>query len=193
MNHLDVAAADLDGLTGRGYGEDATYEGIPLYPVDDLLDRDELAVMLWAEHRMGAGFASTATADSTIMAATEISSSPEVSGALDPISGGEKEVDSQEGDFVIFTQVDKAITGDLVGRVLAAMGFGPITDGAGPGGAGTEGTDWWEGQPAAVPTFDPRDTLYMNGAIDISNAADLSAHVDVRGRHVYGVLEDFFD
>lgn len=199
QDHYNVAAADLDGGTAQDFGEDQRISGKEVYSLEQPLDRDELAVLMWAEHHITAYFASTASADSTIRAAVEISAAPEREVVDELGTAGNVSLDSDISGGGQFTlEVDEGLGGvqsaDLIGRPMQCTGFGPITDGTnGVGGAGTEGQDWWEGQPAADPTFDARDDVFTNMVVQISNASDLSAHIEVSVRHVFGVMEDFFD
>lgn len=191
---ISVAAADLTGATGQYFGEQTLFEGVTLYDVDALLDRDELAVMMWAEHHLEVYATSTETADGTVRGVIEISASPDrITNATLAAGSSEDIADLEQSAFQPEVDHFNAPSADLIGRPLNATGFAPFSDGAtGVGGAGTSGNDWWEGSPTAEPDFDARDELYLNGGIEVSNIDDSAIHVDVSYRHVYGVMEDFF-
>lgn len=187
---MTIAAANLDGSVGQTFGQEASFESEPLYSLDtEILDRREVAVLIWAEHRLDVYLKSTATADGTVRAAIEVTTSPD----LHPSEGVDAPNTVEEQDTGPTIDIDMEIEQDAehIGRVLNAVGFSPITDGTnGVGGAGTAGFDTWEGAPMASPVFDDRDDILMNGFIETSNVTDNAVGVDLTVRHVYGVLED---
>lgn len=191
---LSVPAADIGGQTGQDFGQDGSLEGEVFYGMDEgLLDRDEIAVMLWAEHHLIAGILSTQTADGTVRATVEISGSPEPSAATRRLAAVQlSDAPDTSGDFTIErASPGPQVTGDLVGRPLEALGYGPFSDGAtGVGGAGTAGTDDWQGSMAANPVFDDRDDLFYHATLEHSNVADAALFAALSARHVYGVIQD---
>lgn len=187
---FSVPAADLSGATGALFGEEGRWEGRGLYSLDDLIDRDQLAVMLLAEHHLEVYVTSTETADGTVRAEMEVSTSPAASEAVDLLDSANDVADTA-GALPVDADGSGVITSDLVGRALSAVAFGPFSDGAtGVGGSGVAGVDWWEGVPVANPVFDDRDDLFVNGVIEASNIADAAIHADLHVRHVYGVVGD---
>lgn len=191
-----VPAADLDGTAANHLAEDEVFRGVQLYDVDELLDRDELGVLIWAEHALDVFLAATATADGTMWGGIEVSASPEPSGInFLMTSSNLNEIDDQSGgDFSFDDATASEVTADLIGRYLQAVSTSPIADGTnGVGGSGTPGKDWWEGQPIAAPTFDARDEVYVSGAAEFNNVADNTGYMTLSTRHVFGVIEDFFN
>lgn len=190
--NMTVAAADLSGGTGEQWGEDTSFENVDIYGVHEILDRDELGVLVWAEHYLAAYAKSTMTADSTVRAAVQISTSPDRESGVAEGTGPEgSDISETTGDFPIQLDPAFAVDNNTIGRGLHSVGFGPGSDGAsGVGVGGSVQADWWEGNPWANPVFDDRSTIFMNGVIEQNNISDGSISVDVATRHVYGVLED---
>lgn len=186
-----VAAAAVGGQTGADFGQETEFEGVPLYSLEDqVIDRGEVAALLWAHHRIVAYITSTQTADGTIRGAIEISSSPERQTVFE-LGPGMDDIGDQTGDFTVQSEELVDDTADVIGPALEAVGFGPITDGTnGVGGSGNAGTQDWEGAPMVSPIFDDRDDMFVNGAIEHSNVADAALHVDAQVWHVYGRIED---
>lgn len=193
---LSVPASAVGGQTDQEFGQSGQFEALEMYELDDVaLDRDEIAVLLWAEHDLIAGILSTATADGTLHVGLEVSASPALSAITRPLGGASLTpgVGSHEtsGDFDVEIANNAAENNaDIVGRTLHALAYGPITDGAtGVGGAGTAGTDEWVGSPAAEPVWDVRDSMFLNGFVEHSNDDDAALFAELRYRHVYGVME----
>lgn len=186
-----VPASDVSGGTGVTFGSEGSFEGHQLYDLDDELNLsiDEVAVLLWAEHRVTAYIKSTQTADGTVRMNLEVSTSPERQVAEDV--AGNEDIDDTTGGYAVETG-NQFYTDDhdILGRVLTAVGFGPITDGTnGVGGAGTAGWDNWEGAPMVSTVYDARDEWFVNGVLSHSNVSDASLGADLMVRHVYGVME----
>lgn len=191
--NLSVPAAELDGTTTEAYGEDVRIDGAAIYDAEEFLDRDEIGVLLWVDHRLITYGLSTASADSTVRAHMEISYSPErLAAARFGLTDTVADIDSSSG--VATVNRSAATSGfnsqDLVGPTLLAVGGNGVTDGAAGVGAGlTAGWDNYEGPPWVEQVSDVRDTLFVNGAIEAQNASDHAAHADLRGWHIYGVME----
>lgn len=191
QEHFSVPASDVGGQTGQAFGQQGKWEGDKIYELDAILDRDEIGVLLWAEHLLTCGILSTQTADGTLSVNMEISTSPAGSDpALDAL-GSTGDIADTSGDFSVESEAttvnDEAET---VGRVLTAIGYGPITDGTnGVGGSGSAGRDEWVGQPVAEPVYDVRDELFTNGYMEHSNVSDAALYAHLQIRHVYGIQE----
>lgn len=188
--HLSVPASGVGGQTDQGFGQEGTFEGLLYFNLEDILDRDEIAVLLWAEHRLWLTSPSTQTADGTVSALMELSASPEASAiADDPLTAGDlADIADTGGDFTVEHDSTSADTGaDTVGRPLNAIAHSPFSEGAGAGGGGTPGDDEWVGQPYAEPVFDIRDDLFVNGYMEHNNISDASLYARITSRHVWGV------
>lgn len=186
-----VAAAQLDGSTGQGYGQASEFEGVEIVDYDEVVDRNESLVLLSASHRLTVSGVSTSTADGTVRAEIEVSASPSLQAASEVVlDGGVADV---TGDFNIGNggqTFDDSI--DVLGRPLLAIGTSPFSDGgSGVGGAGTAGEDSVElrNPPGAMAEFHPRDELFVNGVIEASNVSDASITVEYSVQHIYGVVE----
>lgn len=190
----NVPASQLGGATDGTIGEAYNFEGLPLYEMDELLDRDEAADLVRAIHVLEAGITSTETADGTLRATMEISTSPdrkvanEVAGQGTGISGefnggGSITDASALGERLVFED-----SRDLLGRPLTALAYGPITDGTnGVGGAGTAGTDRVDIEDPIGFDLHPRDEMFVNGAVEVANVDDTSVVFSLYTQHVYGV------
>lgn len=182
----------MDGTTGQTLGETSSFEGVRLYEVADVLDRRQLAVLLWARHRLVVYIGSTQTADGTIRANFEVSTSPNqnIANGVDAGAGAIEDQGGTEISLEVNPQEDSD-TDDVIGPSLLAVGFGPITDGTnGVGGAGTAGFDDWEGPVMVEPVFDSRDELFVNGQVEASNVSDAAIHADLETWHTYGIIDD---
>lgn len=191
--YFTVAAADLDGLTGEGFGEDQTFEGVGLIDYDEVVDRNESLHLLNADHRLVVASPSTQTADGTVRCSVEISSSParQASFPVEPFDA----LDDQGGDFPISAAsgITAEDTIDLIGRPLEAVAHSPFSDGAtGVGGSGSSTDDnvTLDALPDPVAEFHPRDELFLNGSLDVSNISDGSIYFAVILQHTYGVKSD---
>lgn len=193
MDTLSVPAADLDGNTGQHFGEESQYEGRELFDFETVLDRDEVGVIQWQAQQIVVYGLSSSTADGTVRGAAEFSFSPSNSHILKVASASE-DLDDQTGSGFDIEGVDTVFssdTGDTVGRTLQAIGYSPFSDGAtGVGGSGGAGIDQWEGPVMIDPVVDDRDSLFHNGAIEASNVADASVHMDVSVWTALAVMED---
>lgn len=189
--HLSVPASDVGGQTGQTFGQDGSFEGLLAYDAEVFLDRDEIGVMLWAEHNLVTGILSTQTADGTVSAILEVSAAGDRQVSA---FAGASDIADASGDFTVETgnaiAGGEVNTGDLVGRPLHAIGYGPITDGnASLAGSGSAGEDEWVGSPAAEPVWDVRDSIFVNGIMEQSNVSDAALYAQIQGRHVFGVME----
>lgn len=192
QHSIGLDAGSLDGTTGFDGGDGGTFEGLELIDYDELVDRNEELVLLGGSHHLAVYGSSTSTADGTVRGAAEVSASPsrqvvplDASGFVGDQTGGVQRTTPQDA------VLDDSI--DLIGRMMAAVGFSPFSDGTtGVGGSGGAGEDTVElgPMPAEMARFHPRDELFLNGALDTWNIADASVHLDVKGQHVYGVIED---
>lgn len=189
QRHISISANSLDGSTGQFGGEETLFEGLQLYDLDEILDRDESARLVYASHEVEVYVNSTSTSDGTFRFSGEFSASParqvirsvDALQTVDDIDGATNEVD--------VNAADPDDTQDLLGPGLTATGFAPFSDGAtGVGGAAGAGTAGWEGQPGN-PQFHPRDEVFLNGCLTAWNIADAAVHVDVDYQHIYVVEE----
>lgn len=182
---VGIPAADLAGNTTFS-GESVGYEGVEVIDYDDIVDRNEMLRLLWAQHVLTVFANSTETADGTVVASVELSSSPSRSVAANVIT----DTDDIDGGPVQ-GRADSDDTLDVVGRALLGMAGAPFSDSAtGVGGAGTEGKDSVvvTDIPERIALFHPRDELFMNGTFRTWNIDDAGVHASVHGQHVYGVL-----
>lgn len=190
---LLIAAADLDGTAGPDYPDAVKFEGIQVYDVEELIDRHERAVMLQAAHSLSVYLPSTATADSSVRASVEISANPSLAVAHDMNIGQTSPVEDQEGSLpgdALEFENHFDDTRDVLGRVLQSQGGGGFSDGAtGVGGSAGNATDSDRFEPVDFDV-DDRDEFYVNGALEVSNAADQGAAAIITGQHVYAILED---
>jgi hypothetical protein len=189
---VGVEASNLAGNTGFSGGANESFEAVEVIDYDDVVDRNEEVHLLSARHRATAFSNSTQTADGTVVAGIEISSSP----ALSEIA---KEVfprtdsTAPSGEPVV-GRANKDDTIDIIGRVMQPVGHSPFSDGSsGAGGGGSAGediVDIEDGLPMEAGRFHPRDELFCNGRIITWNIDDAGVHVNFSGQHVYGVVED---
>ena len=182
---FSIAAADLDGNTARGLPDGDQFEGVQLIDYDEVVDRHERLDLLRADHRMTAYVASTSTADGTLRASMQVSSSP-VSQANPPIGFG-----TADGDVGFAGRNDDTI--DIVGRNLQAVATAPFSDGGtGVGGGGAAESDEVVvyDLPGPLKEFHPRDELFANGRLEVQNVADAAVHADLQIQHLYGVVGD---
>lgn len=185
-----IMASEATGATGFG-GQEMLFEGVPLIDYDDVVDRNESLQLLRAEHRMVVFMNSTQTADGTLVAAAEVSSSPSRSSQA-AVNNSQNDLDESSGLNGVGTQfVTDSI--DLLGRPLEAVATAPFSDGpTGVGGGGAGGDDTVEvvNPPGVVGQFHPRDELFLNGSLNLWNVDDAGGHIEVKGQHVYGVVSD---
>lgn len=187
---IGAAAADLDGLTDFD-GEFADFEGHLVIDYDDLVDRNEELHLLSAQHGLNVYQNSTATADGTVRAYAEVSSSPSRS-ILPGITTASLQGDTTDGAGVVGGQASFSDTIDVIGRPMEATAHGPFSDGAtGVGGGGSAGSDSVEvhNPPTEMARFHPRDELFVNGRFNVWNISDAGIHITVVGQHVYGVAD----
>jgi len=191
-----LEASNHSGNTGFNGGDRYDVEGIEVIDYDEFVDRDEDLRLLSAQHRMFVCSNSTQTADGTVVAAVEVSSSPAISGptqnlgktigaAVDTDTGG-----GASGEALGRSRTEDTI--DIIGRPLGSMAGSPFSDGSsGAGGGGSAGEDSYQSEmfPAESGRFHPRDELFVNGQVTAWNIDDAGSHVAVGGQHVYGVLE----
>lgn len=184
-----VPASDVGGQTGQTLGQFGNFEGEQLYEIEEIIDRGQVAALLWAHHRLIAYIGSTQTADGTVRASFEVSSSANRTVGRNLQSTDD--IGDASGNFTIESSQNFDDTADIIGPVLEAVGYGPITDGAnGVGGAGTAGFQDWEGPVMVSPVFDDRDDIIVNGSIAHSNVSDAALHADLETWHVWGILEE---
>lgn len=193
--NITVTAAATGGGVGPAFGQEGHFEGVNLYDLGEIIERDELAYMTGAYHRMIAYTTSTSTEDGTVRGAVEVSTSPERTSMIDGVDVGTA-IEDFDGDFASierdFVSADTDV--DTVGPTLVAVGYSPFYNASnGAGGDGTAGTDEWEGVPSAEGNMDARDDFYLNGTIEASNVDDAAIHVDIVGWHQWGVEEDALD
>ena len=182
-------AADLTGSTGFASGDVVGFEGVQVLDYDDIADRSEHLELIQAVHRVVIYANSTETADGTIKGVAELSTSPTRDIAVDLFNVQ----DIADSNIGVTAGIDNSDSIDLVGPPLAAVGHAPHSDGGtGTGGGGAAGADTLNHYPpeGRLATFDPRDELFLNGAMEVWNIDDAGAHMDVHGQHLYGVIED---
>lgn len=183
--HAGIPAADLTGGTTFQGGDGAnTDPGLQVVDYDDVLDRDEEAVLLWGWHQLAAFINSTETADGSLHAAVEISSSPSFS------MGRSLAGSDLQGNFDGRVNTDDDL--DVLGRALRAFATGPFSDGAsGVGGGGTGDSDevTLETLPIDMARFHPRDELFVNLVVDVWNVDDAGIHTVTQGQHIYGIRD----
>lgn len=184
---FDVPAADLGGGTGQGFGEGGAFRGVNLLDMEDLIDRDEMAILLRANIRSMAMAPSTQTADGSVHSVVEIATDDNVIAAADTTLGPWEDVDDN-GGFQLTPQASSTNvadnTDDIIGRVLESFSGSPFSDGAtGVGGAGSTVIDEFDYlYPVRDgPAFDQRDDLYINGFLEHSNVSDAAIHVATGG------------
>lgn len=189
--HFGITAANLSGGTGfSGQSFGALDEGVTVVDFDEVVDRNEEVVLLYAEHHLSAFVNSTETADGNAEVTAEISSSPATS-QVGQARGPTSSVTSNGTTYNVSGDDDDTI--DLVGRPMRCVAHAPFSDGAsGVGGGGSEGVDWAYvyQPPAEFGRFHPRDELFLNADIQAWNIDDAGVHGQVGGQHVYGVVED---
>lgn len=194
--NVTVPANQVGGQTGEQLGQEGHFDGVDLYDLGEVVERDELAYLDKAYHRVVAYVSSTSTEDGTIRAAVGVSTDPEMPDGVDGV-GAAGTLSDVEGDysFMSYDQNNPADTDiSTVGPTLLAVGFSPFSsNSSGVGGAGTAGTDEWEGSPSAEGRMDARDDFYFNGTIEQSNVDDAALHVDIVGWHQWAVEEDALD
>lgn len=184
-----ISAADLTGATAFDGGDIGTFEGLQVLDYDDIADRSEHLELIMATHRVVVYSNSTATADGTVKGVAEISTSPSRDIAIGLFGAS----DIADSNIVQSVGTDQSDSIDIVGPPLVAVAHAPFSDGAsGVGGGGAAGDDTLEHRPpqGRLATFDPRDELFLNGAIEVWNIDDAGVHMDVHGQHLYGVIED---
>ena len=189
-------AGDMDGDTNGSFADGGTFEGVELIDFDELVDRNEALHLLEANHLLVAYLNSTQTADGSVRAAVEISSSPSrQAAAIEGGPGGENVIDDQTGDVTFVTAAEPEFSDsiDLVGRPLYAVAHAPFSDGGtGVGGGGSAGQDRYENVnlPEDIARFHPRDELFLNGILEASNVADAGIHLTAAYQHIYGVVDE---
>lgn len=186
-----IPAGSLTGGTGFEGGQVGRFEGTELLDYDDIVDRHETLHLVAASHRLHAYMNSTETADGTVRASVEVSSSPSADVA-DDLTGSELVDDTDTDNVEKFTfQVSDSI--DIIGRPLLVTAHAPFSDGAsGVGGAGTAADDTVEvrGLPDQLARFHPRDELFANGTVEVWNVDDAGLHFELSIQHLYGVVSD---
>lgn len=184
---LGVEAGNLAGATGFDGGSEHNFDGGELIDYDDVVDRNEMLVLLAGWHRLVTYINSTQTADGTVLATVEISSSPAQQMGFN-ITATDTDVFDTTQNIVGSSNREDSI--DVVARPMTAVGHGPITDGTnGVGGAGAAGEDTvrFGRPPGEAASFHPRDELFLNGELTQWNVDDAGIHIMVTGQHWYGV------
>lgn len=193
-----MAAADLDGSTGPGFGQAAIFEDVVALDLDDVLDRHRLADVLAYNHRLTCIAPSTQTADGTCRFSGTFATGPshrftsaggqfqeEFSGGT-PFTGGAFTSNTDGG---ILTEDSL----DPIGRPLDAIAGSPFSDGAtGVGGAGSAGEDNDRGEMphAGMFTVDRRDEIFVAGVAEASNIDDASLYSSWTFQWLLGVYDD---
>lgn len=185
---MGVEAANLTGATGFD-GENFNMDGEQLYDLDDVIDRNEVAVLLAAEHTLSVMPNSTETADGTVAAAMVPTSGTGTQGVASVAIQGTSTIQGSIVGGSDFTD-----THDFIGRPLSAWGGAPFSDGAtGVGGGGSAGEDRVEYDrhdlPEFVAEFHPRDEVNASGQIRAWNIDDSGVHALMHGRHLFGIAE----
>lgn len=186
-DEFSVAAADLDGTTGQGGGQAFHDDDRILREPAEGIPRGATAELVAVLMHMDVFQNSTTTADGTVLAALEWSSS------------GTPEIADADG---ISTAIGNAGTVDLVDLVhtadsdvlfiQAAVGHAPFFDSTnGVGGAGHVGTSVWEvnyrNEFGSGPVFERDDEVHGHIAFKQWNIADAAIHALVRGQMYWDV------
>lgn len=189
-----VPAADIDGSTGQNLGQSGTMEGDSLIDYQEHLDRTEFGVVLWQHQRLIVYIGSTQTADGTVFGSFELSLDPDRQVAGGYATFSDLADAETSGDYTIETVATNVDNGDdtpdVLGPEMAAVGFGPFSDGAtGVGGAGTPGWFDWEGPIVHEPSVDDRDEIFVSGVLAHANVSDAALHADVRVYQLVGIVD----
>lgn len=180
-----VTAANLGGATSfTGTRED--WNGLELIDYDDVIDRDEVAVLMEASHMLNVFTNPTQTADGFVMAAA----APMTQEALSDAVILQAPSQPLTGDVLADTSVDDTI--DVVGRPLMTGTGAQFSDGAtGVGGSAAAGTDDYQSDlwPDIIGFFHPRDELFYNGTFRWWNISDSGIHSQIVGQHKYAVFD----
>lgn len=193
LAEIRIDASDVtDDNTISGDTEDFE-DGDPVVDYDEVVDRNEELRLLEAQHRMvafvnGGEDATPSTQYGVVAVAAEVSASPARSDIAR--TGTQPGGTTFSGNAIGRFFTDDTI--DIIGRPLAAktgQDFSDTTNGAGGAAGGADDAYVTTMFPGEYGRFHPRDELFVNGQIRMWNMDVAGVGVDVRGQHVYGVLE----
>jgi hypothetical protein len=187
---VGVPAAQLDGSTAFGGGDNHKFNGLQLVDYDSVVDRNEELRLVDGYHRMVPSINSTETADGSLRAAVAVLAEPSLPGVVDQAA-------NQKGTDIGDSEVDGEATTsdsiDLIGRPLSGIATGPFSDsGTGVGGGGSSAGDEYRlaSAPAEFGQFHPRDELFLAGRLEVDNVDDAGVHIQMTGQHMYEVVHD---
>lgn len=167
------------------------WEGALLLDLNDIIDRHEVATLIWVEATLSAQVESSSLEPLFASIRTEISSSPSRRVVFDRAVGGSL-VDDSSFDSLNFRQ-EQSDSVDFITRPLVAhIGNQAEDDVDGTSWGGAYDRDTTYGPPPAPPwDFDRRDNLYINGAVNIRGSeSDSSLGFELMTQMVFGISED---
>lgn len=179
--------------TETGTTDESIFQGIGIYELDDLIDRGEEGVLLYAYHRITPNFIDLDDTAPTEVGRyawwTEISTAETIQVEIGQTIGGQAGTNTTGTNFDTFARTDMDDSVDLIGPPLhgeANQGFRDAVESAG-GGAAIPPVQW-EGQPAD-PRFHPRDSIHLSAHLGLDNVHDPGVTLQVAGQHIYGIRE----
>lgn len=173
------------------------YEGIELLDIDEIVDRHEVAHLVWLmAHHSIQSTGQTSTGRQEVFSRQEMSASPTRQAVMDADVGDAGDtIDDQE-------ELDADVTGlitatvdtddaDLINRPMFAYhGYAYEDETNGAGGPGSNETDTIQGVPPGRWDFDRRDELFLNGELYLHGDASATIRVDTEYQLVFGITED---
>lgn len=190
--HWNTPQGNVDGTTSTDlYGEDAQVEGETLLNIEKIVDRHEVAHLLYADVALRAFFVGkTATGGNQLRAAVEISASPSLS-AVDELDNLGSPEGDESGDVTVQLQTFETDSADLVMRPLMAAAASQTNDDTNGNASGPMyGYDDAEGPVPGNWDFDRRDDLFTNVVFEYDNVSDITAKVELNGQLLFGITED---
>lgn len=186
---INSADNTTDATSQSLYGEATEFEGVEILDFDRIVDRHEVAHLLWTSLSFDAEIIGEDDGPANLRAALEVSADPalQVVTELDTTNA----FDDQEGVTVVSEQSTDD-TADLVVPPVELRASAYFTDETNnTGGGGDNATDDVQGPVPGSWDFDRRDELYLNGVMEYHSVGDPDvAHVAVNGSFVFGITED---
>lgn len=178
--------------TGTGapdlFADEAEWEGVELLDIDRIVDRHEVAHLIWTEVAAVLYAAGSGDTQSVIRAGVEVSASPGLQVVRE--ADATDVIDDQTGSASVSDELVSSDTADLLvpPMVLGThYSFDDSTNGTG-GGPHFDRADV-EGPLPGSFDFDRRDEVLLNGFVE-NTQVDGAIHMDISGSMVFAITED---
>lgn len=186
---LKADPADSDGTQDQTYGQTGDYEGLELLDFDDLLDRHEVAHLVYMDAHLAVHILQQAQTGNTMARGIhEFNARPSITAAHEAESYSN--VATSSGDLTPESSTLTDDSADLPVRPLEAVATQAYRDdGNNQVATGAQGWDAVRGPIPGTWDFDRRDELYLNGVLEMDNWQAGSFHNSIAGQLVFAISE----